>query len=210
MQKVIKTNILPQIISIVFHPVFMPLFAVFILFRTESRIGYMQDIVKNYIYGLITISLVLIPLIVVLAMHSLKLISSVYMEKSEERVFPLLILSLSAFVSYYFFSKGSVVPNIIVYFIFSVALNALVAGVISKFWKISTHMIGIGGVLAFIVLTAVIYWIDIQYIFILLVLASGIVAYARLKLQQHSATQIYLGFLTGISITLGCLLFLIY
>jgi len=205
MQKNIST-----LISFVFHPIFMPMYALFLLFQTDSRIGYMEQDIKNYIYGLITMTLILIPMIVVLALHSLKIINSIYMENKEERVFPLLILSFSAFMTYFFFNKGSIIPNVIIYFIFSIGINAFIAAIVSKFWKISTHMLGIGGVFAFLSLTATIYWIDFKLIFALIVLVSGIVAYARLSLQQHTPTQVYLGFLTGIIVTLTSLFLFIY
>ena len=203
-------NKLSEIISFLFHPLFIPLYAIFILFQTESRIGYVQVEVKNYIYGIISISLILIPLIIVLAFHSLKIINSIYMEDKKERIYPLIVIAMSALTTFYFMKNSSIVPNIIAYFIFAVGVNAIITAVISSFWKISTHMIGVGGMLAYIIIASLIYWINLEIIFALLIVVSGLVAFARLNLQKHSSTQVYLGFFVGLSVTASSLLLLMY
>lgn len=204
------TTKISELISFLFHPLFMPLYAIFIIFQTESRIGYIQEDVKNYIYGIILIALVLIPLIIVLAFHSLKIINSIYMEDKRERVYPLIVIGLSALITFYFLDNSSIIPNIIAYFVFAVGVNAIITAIISSFWKISTHTIGIGGLLAYIIITSLIYWINIEVIFSLVIIASGLIAFARLSLQKHSAAQIYIGFFLGGSVTASSLLLLMY
>jgi len=199
-----------EIISFVFHPLFMPLYAIFLLFNTDSRIGYLHSSLKNYVYGIFIISVIIIPLIMVLAFQSLGLISSLMLEKKRERVLPLFVLTISTLSTYIFLQSGGIVPKVVLLFIYSISINAFVTATISWFWKISTHMVGAGGVLAYILFVALVYWINLDFIFAPLVLIIGLVAFARLYLQKHSTTEVYIGFLQGFSITGASLFILVY
>jgi hypothetical protein len=68
---------------------------------------------------------------------------------------------------------------------------------ISLRWKISAHLIGIGGLLGALFFYAVSFVANFTYIIILLSIIAGVVAYARLQLQTHSPWQVYAGFITG-------------
>ncbi len=203
-------KIFSEIISFVFHPLFVPLYAIFLLFSTDSRMGYLHSSLKNYIYGIFIIAVIIIPLIMVLAFQSLGLISSLMMEKKRERVLPLLVLTISSLSTYIFLRTGGIVPKVVLFFIYSISINAFITSIVSWFWKISTHMVGAGGVLAYILFVALVYWIDMDLIFAPLVLIIGLIAFARLYLQKHSLSEVYVGFLQGFSVTGASLFFLIY
>jgi hypothetical protein len=64
-------------------------------------------------------------------------------------------------------------------------------------WKISAHLIGIGGLFGALFFYAVYFIADFIYILMLVSLLSGAVAYARLQLKAHRPAQVYAGFLTG-------------
>jgi len=199
-----------EIISVLFHPLFMPLYAVLVLFQTSSRLGIMHSALKNYIYGIFTISLIIIPLLMVLAFQSIRWVESLQMNDKRERFLPLIIISLSAISAYYLFHRSGIVPKIIMYFIVAIIINSLLTSLITLFWKISTHMIGAGGVAAYIVFTALVYWIDIELIIVVLVFIIAAIAFARLYLQKHSPTEVYLGFIQGFSITTAILFYLVF
>jgi hypothetical protein len=146
----------------------------------------------------------------VLAFQSLGLISSLMMEKKRERVLPLLVLTISSLSTYIFLRTGGIVPKVVLFFIYSISINAFITSIVSWFWKISTHMVGAGGVLAYILFVALVYWIDMNLIFAPLVLIIGLIAFARLYLQKHSTYEVYVGFLQGFSVTGASLFFLIY
>ncbi|MCK4288907.1 MAG: hypothetical protein KAW86_06865, partial [Bacteroidales bacterium] len=79
--------------------------------------------------------------------------------------------------------------------------------IINFFWKISIHMIGIGGMLGTLIGLSFLWMIDIPFLIILLILCSGITGFARLKLNAHNPAQVYTGFVIGTSFML--LLFLV-
>ena len=67
----------------------------------------------------------------------------------------------------------------------------------SKFWKISLHLIGIGGVLGVFLALQIIKG-GLLNLIVALILVSGILAFARLKEKAHSPAQVYAGFLLGV------------
>lgn len=68
---------------------------------------------------------------------------------------------------------------------------------VTRFWKISLHAIGVGGLLAF---TTVLWWffdaIDIS-ILAGIFLMAGITGTARLYLGVHTKYQVWMGYLVG-------------
>jgi membrane-associated phospholipid phosphatase len=49
--------------------------------------------------------------------------------------------------------------------------------------------------------------LDFEAVLIAVLLVSGIVAYARLRLNAHTPAQVYTGFLLGFAIELGLMFF---
>ena len=74
-------------------------------------------------------------------------------------------------------------------------------------WKISAHTIGIGGLTGGVLGMMYRLQLDLHYLFIALLFCSGIVAYARLKLNAHSPAQVYVGFALGFLIELSLMFF---
>ena len=80
-------------------------------------------------------------------------------------------------------------------------LIIILAGIISAFWKISLHMLGVGGG------TGV--FLGLHYLFggllhvvIFFLLLSGLLGVSRIKENAHDHAQVYVGFLTGLIIEL--------
>ena len=86
-------------------------------------------------------------------------------------------------------------------------LIVLFAAIISKFWKISLHLLAIGGVVGVFIALQIIQGrvLHLLLIFILLSVTLGV---ARIKQKAHNHTQVYMGFLLGMSIEVITLLIL--
>ena len=82
-----------------------------------------------------------------------------------------------------------------------------IASIVSKFWKISLHMLGIGGVVGVLFSLNILFGGLFKFA-ILSILVAGILAMARLAEKAHSESQIYIGFLIGFLIEFGSVLFL--
>ena len=79
--------------------------------------------------------------------------------------------------------------------------------IISYWWKISLHMAGIGGLCALIFTFSIRFSTSLRTMFMMAILAAGLLAFSRLKLEVHKPTQIYVGFLLGFTVVGGTFLF---
>ena len=84
-------------------------------------------------------------------------------------------------------------------------LIILFAAIISKFWKISLHLLGIGGVVGVFIALKLMGG-GILYVLLIFILLSGILGVVRIVQKAHNHTQVYVGFLLGMSVELIALL----
>ena len=68
---------------------------------------------------------------------------------------------------------------------------------INLFWKISIHMMGIGGFTGMMLTMASLYKTDLTWVYIGIITA-GLVGFSRLQMNAHSIKQVALGFVLGI------------
>ena len=84
-------------------------------------------------------------------------------------------------------------------------LIILFAAIISKFWKISLHLLGIGGVIGVFIALQLMGG-GVLYLLLIFIFLSGILGVACMTQKAHNHTQIYVGFLLGVSVELITLL----
>jgi membrane-associated phospholipid phosphatase len=78
---------------------------------------------------------------------------------------------------------------------------------VTLFWKISAHAVGIGGLLGF--LFGIVYHfaaIELLYPTIVCLLAAGLLLTARLYLNTHTPAQVGAGFLLGLTVCFGAVI----
>ncbi|MVM34949.1 hypothetical protein GO755_33280 [Spirosoma sp. HMF4905] len=84
----------------------------------------------------------------------------------------------------------------------SIAVSILLVGLVSLSWQISAHCVGIGGVVGIIGGIMLKFSIpDLFFTLLLLVLLTGLVASARLKLNAHTPAQISAGLVLGLGVS---------
>lgn len=64
-------------------------------------------------------------------------------------------------------------------------------------------MIGIGGLLGILISISYLTKYDLTIFYIIVIITAGLIGFARLQLQEHKPSQIYLGFLLGLLVQIG-------
>jgi hypothetical protein len=191
-------NLIPKIISIVFHPLLMPTYGLIIIFNSGTHFSLFPSEVKKLIFMLVTISTVIIPVSIIPFLINLKVVSDFSLQKGRERFFPLLVTSLAFFFAYQVLVRIELsMVGFIETMLLASCILVFICFLVSLKWKISAHLIGIGGLLGAMFFFAILFVANISLLIILLCLISGAVAYARLQMQAHTPAQVYAGFLTG-------------
>ncbi|MGZ4156115.1 MAG: hypothetical protein ACXVED_02985, partial [Bacteroidia bacterium] len=199
-----------------FHPLFMPTYGFAYLFFTKNYISDLTPLnLKVVILSVTFIFTFFLPTVNAFILLKMGRIKSLEMETSNERVIPYLSTSLYYFALFYLlhranfpdFYKISVI-NILNILNLGAAISIMLTLIINFKWKISAHTIGIGGLTGAVLGMMYRLQMDLHFLFIALLFCAGLVAYARLKLNAHSPSQVYTGFALGFFVELLLMLFL--
>ncbi|MFH1320365.1 MAG: hypothetical protein ABII90_06920 [Bacteroidota bacterium] len=187
-----------KVISFLFHPLIMPIFGLYLVFNTDTYLTYsVPPLSKKIVYLVVFIFTILLPVINAIFLMKKGTIRSLNLETIKERKFPY-VLAIVYYCFAYFFLKQIPLPPIVYMLILGAILSIIIAFIINLRWKISMHMIGIGGVLGAMIGISQRFMVDISAVIMLLILCAGFIGFSRLKLNAHCPAQIYTGFFLGI------------
>ncbi len=191
-----------KFISYLLHPLLMPTYGFVLLFYTKNYISTFTPQNSKLILVLITFAFTfLFPTLNTLILLKMKRIKTLEMESTKERVIPYLSTSVYFFALFYLFHTAHL-PKTFNVLILGAAISILLTLFINFKWKISAHSIGIGGIIGAIIGISYRLHIDLQFLLFIVIALSGLVGYARLKLNVHSPAQVYTGFLLGFLVEL--------
>jgi membrane-associated phospholipid phosphatase len=141
-------------------------------------------------------------------MVKLKLVESIEMHSSRDRSIPLIIVALFFYATYHIFRELPV-NTIFTMFMLGATVLVLLSLLINYFFKISLHMMALGGLLATFIGFSFLIHQDMRLYIFLIILVTGITGSARLKLNAHTPSQVYAGFILGVISMLGIFYFFI-
>ncbi|MFT5581193.1 MAG: membrane-associated phospholipid phosphatase [Psychromonas sp.] len=195
-----------QIISWVFVPLFMPIYALLILMYIPSREDYLinddslyflPDQVKIALLIVFFIFSIVAPGLTLLLLKSRNIISNIEIDNKKERLIPLLITAGFCLILFLFFivKSGSVLPKYIYALPMAGFITISLFAWINFYTKISLHGCGAG------ILTGVIFAYcanSIEFHYSLLLIAifiGGLVMSSRVFLNKHTLNQVLYGYL---------------
>jgi len=126
-------------------------------------------------------------------------VSSYFMQKKEERLFPLIAIAVFYYLTYYFL-KGISISVLFSFFMLGSTLLVILALFLNFFFKISLHMVAIGGMTGFWTGLNIRQGTTHEIFLALLIFLGGLMGYARLQNGQHAPNEIYSGWLMGTGI----------
>ena len=187
-----------NIISYVFHPVFMPLFGIFLILNSGIYSVNIPSDFTRFIYLIVILTNSILPLSFLPALIYFKNIRTFEMGERRERFIPLFFTTICFYLTYHIISRVSPVTFINM-FLLSTVVTVLVLTLISIFWKISLHMAGIGGIAGTVVILSISFSLDTSFLLCGIILLAGIIGSARLAVTNHTPMQLFIGFVTGLA-----------
>lgn len=187
---------LSQVISVILHPVFVPLAAVIIFFY-KLPIYFDSSIIYSKIIATLIVS-VFLPLVFLYFSRTLKLISSFELPTAMERRLPLLFfMILDLLIINYIFELYNY--QYLFYFFWSLLLASMVVFIALFFrFKVSLHSLGISSLLTFIVFLSYNFQLNFIYTIVFLIVCLGLVSSSRLILKAHIPSEVIFGIVLGI------------
>ncbi|MCZ6900086.1 MAG: PA-phosphatase [Bacteroidetes bacterium] len=186
--------------SYLFQPLMMAsfLFAI-LLWLSPMAIGSLFNIeIKRYLLFVIFLTTFVIPMIGIIVMKLTSNISNYQMVDRKERVLPFLFISFFYGVAAYLIISRLNISNAFNVIFITLAALVLISTMITLFWKISIHSIGMCGVLGFLLaLNLKVPASQLVWTVLIWVLCSGFTMSSRLYLNVHKPMEIYLGAILG-------------
>ncbi len=192
-----------HLVSFLLHPFFMPVAGMAILLFTGSNLAFLPLQARKMILLLFAAGTLALPA-VVLPLTSMR--HDLLLQKKDDRNLPLVLTFVFYLLTYFIFLKVPVYGFMHAFLLGAVAA-VFVALVVNLRWKISLHMVGLGGLSAFLLILTMTQKINLLPWFIVAVLASGLAGTARLYLGSHSQSQIYAGYFAGLVSMFVCMEF---
>jgi len=195
-----------KIISVIFHPLFVPVYGMVIIFSAPTLFGYLPFQVKKLLFLIVLINNVFLPLSLLPYFRYRNVISSWTIDNRRERIIPLsittILYSTTAFIIMRF-----PIPVSLKSFIFAASFLSLIVTVINFWWKISLHSVGAGALMAIVLILSFKMYTPLVWYLISAIIVGGLVLSSRLRLNFHNPQQVWFGFLTGF---LGLTLFMMF
>lgn len=184
-------------ISILFHPLLLPIFGLLVIFNLGSYHSYLTGDVKKVILSVYFVSTVLLPLSVFSFFYYQKIIRNWALADHRERVLPILVVSAFHFFAWYIIGRYPI-PALYKLFVFYTAVGSLIAALLSFKWNLCLHTLAIGGLLGFTLALAFSKSLDLHGMVMAIFLAAGLLSFSRLALQKNTAPMVYFSFLCGL------------
>ncbi len=202
-----KLKRVAELVSVAFHPIFMPLYGLLIIYSSHTLHSFMPAEIKRVIFILVTANNVMIPLALATVLYARGAITTFNARDRNERMilltFSVVMYSITAFLL-----LRMQIPSLFRAYFISIAIVTLITLVITIFYRISLHASGIGGLLVLIVFMILLYHNSMVWQLVAVFITGGAVMASRIYLEDHSPSEVWTGLLAGVA-TMSSSLFLL-
>jgi hypothetical protein len=191
--------LLARIVSFIFHPLLMPSAGLLLLFNSGTYLEFLTFNQKKAIFLILLTGTAILPLTIIPVMLFQRMISSIRMENTRERVMPLSITVIFYGFTWYLLNKLNA-PGLITIYSITASITVLLCAVISMKWMISLHMTALGALAGMVLAVSMRFNINLILYLSVIFLISGVAGWARLSLKAHTPAQVYTGFGGGLTL----------
>ena len=192
-----------KFLSVLLHPLFMPLYLVMLIFQIDPHVAFFLAPEHRWIiFGMVALMTIAFPLTSTVLLLRTGIISSLEMPERSERVAPYILTLIYYGMMWYLLQRTPLHWTVGALFI-GIFVALLFTTLITLKWKISAHMVGIGGVLGAVCGLTTLHGLNTFFVITGLILVAGILGTARLLVSDHTQAQVYAGMLLGGVCTYG-------
>ena len=195
-----------KVLSKILHPIFIHSIVITIVIKEFINILILPSQAPFILITSILFTL-LLPLISVCFFLLTGKIQSLEMLNKEERLLPLFMSILWMILGYIIMNEVFMYNPTIKSIYLGAIYTLVVTTLITIKWKISLHMIGIGGAVGVFLALQILYG-GLYSVLLLSIFFSGLLAYARLELKAHNTQQVYCGFMLSFLVMIINVLYL--
>ena len=198
---------LSRALSWVLHPFVVPLYVMAFMLLTDGFLSRLPVSVKNYLAWVVMLYAAIVPMLSIGFMRALGLLKDLGLHSQRSRLLPLFVGVVSYLLCAVTLSDVAV-AMIVRKFVVAAACCEVLALVVTPFWKISLHLICMGGVTAMFTLLRVAGAGQHFWALVVSILLSGALASARLHLGSHNPWQVTAGYFGGLAVAMLAMIYL--
>ena len=205
-------RLLAKTISYLAHPLLMATYILLLLLAVNPYLFGVSSVGERFpLIALVFGSSFLIPGLVVLMMVGLEMLPSIHMPEREQRTIPLIAVGMLYLGLFAFCRSDAEVPTAYTAMVLGCVSGLFTAFFVNLFTKISLHAVGMGGLLAVVLVIVdalaaqplVLYFgatgVQVSLLGLLLfaMLLTGLVGTSRLWLRAHQLEDVLGGYIVG-------------
>jgi hypothetical protein len=186
-----------KFISYLLHPLLFSFLGTFLyLYLSPEHMVKQQEYI---ILLIVFVSTYIIPILLLTLLKKVNLITDYHLRTIEERKFPILFFIILSFLI------GRTLLNIRIVDLLAFSFFGIAFGLSLTYLffalkiKSSLHMLGIGGIIGFVMIMSFEYQLNFNALLASLILVAGLIGVARLSLKEHTSAEVYIGFLIGVT-----------
>lgn len=188
-----------KVLSFVFHPLFIPIYVFFWMHeRFPTQFPGMDAHTFNVRAFGVFWTTAFFPAFVVFILWRLKMINSIRMNSSKERIIPYVATMFFYWWMWYLSRNFTDQALALKFFYFGIFIATVPGLILNNFFKISMHGMAMGGLCAAVMLTTYYYQLYLGLDVVIVTLIAGLIMTARLSLGAHNSFEVYSGFMVGI------------
>ena len=199
-----------QLVSYILHPFVVPLYLVIVLlYANSSGLAMLPPKTKLYTLWIAVMYCMVSPMLSIGLMHSLGIVKSLKLNTRKDRIMPLVVGVVCYILSAITIAK---IPELRVLIMFLIAAAAcqLFGLCVTMRWQISLHLISMGGLVAIVLFVNIANIGNLLSLLSLSILASGVLATARLQLGAHNMQQVVAGFFGGFLVATATIVLILW
>lgn len=192
-----------NIISYIFHPVFVPVMVIwFLVYMHPYLFAGFADVQKFRTVMMAVVSFTFFPLVTVLLLKGLRFIDTIFLRTQKDRVIPFIACMIWYFWIWYVWNNfgktgDTDMPREAVQFALATFISTIIGLMANIKMKVSLHAISAGIVLAFFIQMAFIQQLNFGIWLAIVFLLTGLVCTARFIVSDHTAQEVYGGLAVG-------------
>ena len=198
---------LSRALSWVLHPFVVPLYVMAFMLLTDGFLSRLPVSVKNYLVWVVMLYAAIVPMLSIGFMRVLGLLTNLGLHTQRSRMLPLMIGVVSYLLCAITLSDIAIAA-LVRKFVLAAACCEMLALLVTPFWKISLHLICMGGVTAMFTLLSVAGAGQHFWALVVSILLSGALASARLHLGSHNPWQVAVGYFGGLAVAMLAMIYL--
>lgn len=184
-----------RIVSTVFTPFSIPFVAFLILFLF-SYLNIMPLAYKLIVLGVVYCFTILMPTLTIFLFRKINGFEAKDLTDRKKRYVPYL-LTIISYVFCMLMMRKLNIPWYMSGIILTALLMMLISIILNLKWKLSEHMLGMGGIVGGVVSFSALFGYNPVWWLSLFILIAGVLGTARIILQHHTLSEVLTGFVVG-------------